>query len=305
MTTVLSSITTDQSDMTKGSPLSCGGRLHRVHMLIFLTYLLSVRDDYNFCETNGRQMDEISTRQDLVKFIEERCNEHWHERGHALLLTTLGTEAIQRLTDKGFLRTLGGLKKFIQANVPSVTVISHKNAAGKDGIVPKDADIPGNTDFLFFPIGSNPASAQSSERRSYHSGFWKAFKEPIAPGKVRVWLPSAPHAYTDLLEAAVKPAGSVAIPNKYILGIEGPILSADARKIKDRIESFISDTGADAASFINRQEQSVARKTESRQSLPGQLDNSEVFAAFLKLPRSDQARIAVPLDIVVDLLKSR
>lgn len=250
-------------------------------------------------------IDVISTQSDLAKFIAESCKEHWQQSRQALLLTTVGTAAKKRMDNKNLLVAYGGLKKFIESLVPEVQIISHKNAAGKDGIVPSNADIPENTDFLFTPIGAGPVASPVAERRSYHSGFWKAFKEPLLADKKRIWDAATPQTFLDVANSEITPTGMFEIPRKYIVEIEGPVYGAEARKIKDAIAAYLSETGLDADRFVIRQEQSAPKKGEVRQGGAVSGNSGDVIAAFLRLSRSEQARITVPLDIVVELLRSR
>jgi hypothetical protein len=261
--------------------------------------------NHNLSGFRNEMVDVISSQSELAKFIADSCKEHWQQSRQALLLTTVGTEAKKRLDNKNLLRAYGGLKKFIESYIPEVKIISHRNASGKDGIVPSDADVPENTDFLFTPAGVSPTASPTIERRSYHSGFWKAFKEPLPTDKKRIWDAATPQKYVDVADSETTPTAAFEIPRKYILGIEGAVYGAEARKINDTIAAYLSDNALEAHRFVNKQEQFTSKKGEFRQGSAVHGNDSDIIAAFLRLSRSEQARITVPLDIVVELLRSR
>ncbi|TAX75463.1 hypothetical protein ELI00_03805 [Rhizobium ruizarguesonis] len=247
--------------------------------------------------------EQIQTADDLANFVKVRCDEHWTNTRQALLLTTLGTEAIALMIDKTLLRRLGGLKSFIEATVKSLRVISHKIATGKHGVVPADADIPEDTDFLFAAASTPPTQHLAIEQRSFHSGFWKAFKDPLIPGRARVWSSSSPQHYSDILMGEPIPEHAVEIPEKFILGIEGLLGPGDAAKLRKLIKEYIEERDLDESIFVSSKVKKID-KSYSYVSISGQT-NGDFVTALTKLSKSDQARISIPLDIVMELFRLR
>lgn len=247
------------------------------------------------------EINEILTADDLAKFVEERCEKHWANTRQALLLTTLGTEALALTKDKALLKKLGGLKSFIDKNVGSLLVIPHKSAAGKHGVVPAAADVPENTDFLF-SSGTNSPAPQKTTQQSYHSGFWKAFKNPSIPGHARVWSADTPHIYFDVPMGQNMPEHSLEIPERFISGIEGPLGPVNAAILRENIRKYIAERDLDEENLIYKPSQ---KKPETVAQIYGGDQGSNFAQALSKLSKADQARIAIPLDIVMEMFRVR
>ncbi len=248
------------------------------------------------------EISEILTADDLAKFAEERCEKHWANTRQALLLTTLGTEALALMKDKTLIKQLGGLKSFIDKSVKSLRVIPYKSAAGKHGVVPAAADVPENTDFLFSAGTSSPASHQKNTQQSYHSGFWKAFKNPSIPGHARVWSADTPHIYSDIPMGQDMPEHSLEIPERFISGIEGPLGPVNAAILRENIRKYIAERDLDEEKLIYKPSQ---KRPETLAYTDSDDRGSNFAQALSKLSKADQARISIPLDIVLELFRVR
>ncbi|MEJ8307993.1 hypothetical protein [Agrobacterium larrymoorei] len=246
-------------------------------------------------------LTKILTADDLAAFVEERCSRHWNNTRQALLLTTLGTEALASMDDKTLLKRLGGIKSFIDNNVKSLRVITHKSSVGKHGVVPADADIPENTDFLF-TANSGPLNHQSSVQLSYHPGLWKAFKNPVKPGCARVWSFSTPHSYTDIPMGQPIPEKSIEIPERFVIGIDGPLGPVNAATLRDNIRKFIAERDLEESSLISKP---TPRSDGSEASLESTGQSVDFATALARLSKLDQSRISIPLDIVMEMFRAR
>lgn len=243
----------------------------------------------------------IRNADDLTSFIVERCKEHWSKTHRALLLTSLGNEAVNLLEDKLLLKHLGGLKGFVENSVPNVKVVTHSATSGKHGIVPEEAQIPEDTDFLFTSEANKRSMGGRNSRVFYHRGFWKAFKHPLKPGYSRVWSSSTPEAFDDLPMGAVIPEHSFQIPEKFIIGIPGQLSAADVEKINESIDEYIRAHDYDENVFMSDKRQ---KNQESKvRALP--VDGVDIGVALSSLSKTDQARILIPLDIVLEMIGRR
>ncbi|WP_155898600.1 hypothetical protein [Aurantimonas coralicida] len=250
----------------------------------------------------GDPFSAMQNKQELAEYIKEACRNHWHEHHYALLLTQLGTQISAEL--KKFAPK--GVKNFIETElVDELDVVPDLNATGKFGVVPKDAELPGDRAELFRPpvrrYANIGAKQDSTKHIIYHRGLWKAFRDPLALGFHRYWNKDKPESYQDSTTGDATDPRLIKIPQDLIGSDSVMDGTPKPDVLRERIRKFIMSRNEDESDFIDRvfdeNERRVARTTNAS------LENISIGDAINRLSRSDQARIMIPLDIVAELLK--
>jgi hypothetical protein len=155
------------------------------------------------------------------------------------------------------------------------------------------------------PFTPLPVTIRSDAR--YHSGFWVAFKNSL-DANFRRYLTEQFRHFVDLPLEAAAPPNSFELDRSYIVGIDGPLPPIDAVRIHNAITRFISDHSINPALVYREAASLPSTRSAATTSDPGVNWDSELAnlaRGLNQLKYSELARINIPLDIVLDLLKKQ
>jgi hypothetical protein len=227
---------------------------------------------------------EEQVNEKLRSFIQNTVSLYWEKNKSAYLLSALGVHLRRELpAESGTLEK--GLRRFL-LDWPIVQIVDHPIVKEKIGVVPLYVRLPDNTADIFPETSSVSAIAP---RFRFLPEFWRAFHTPI-DGRRYVVLPVG----NDPVRIIETQNGS-GIAGKEILSrdlAEWTDITPHSERIKlisEKIQSWLDRNGLDKSTF-------VATPTRTQVS----------FALALEsLSADDQARISIPLDIVMKIFHER
>jgi hypothetical protein len=253
---------------------------------------------------------DLSTQ--IRDFIVSEVRDHWSQTGKTFLLSNLGSRVRMAFPDC-MTAMPDGLTRFL-ASWPVVQLVRHPRIRPKIGAVPLEVKIPIDPTELFDAPHRAPLD---SSRPHFIPDFWRAF-HTLINGRRFVLLPSVDHPavrIVDIPDVEPEPEGyEILRTDLSILPREAPLddkVRLTTKKIDDWLlrHSLSPDLFLDAAmrprpptleSADRRQHASSLVEPRGRPSLS---ETGEIVAlALSKLDQADQARIFVPLDVVVKMI---
>jgi hypothetical protein len=225
---------------------------------------------------------------ELRKFVQDAVDDHWKRTGTALLLTTLGQEVKAELPHAGPL-LVDGLKRFLERNAV-VQLVEHPSTPVKVGAVPLHVAIPSDASRLF---------GRSASRNPPHlaRSFWRAFHTPISGRRVVVMTPQRDRfiRVEDIGAHDPVPDSAVEIPPSDLSLDDTKPMPEKVASNWAKIRGWIARNGLALSAF----EEAGSVPPRSSHSSPSLIE------AFERLDPQDQARIFVPLDLVMKILSGR
>jgi hypothetical protein len=230
----------------------------------------------------------MSDRERILHWLQQKVKSYWDENQSALLLSAIGKELRKEFPD--FAEQMpSGLKDFL-SRWPIAQLLQHPTIPQKLGLIPIGVPILADPSKMFatskFKV-SSPA---------YVSDFWHAFTESIH-GRRFIYIQN----HGDILvkdQEGPSPEPSAKEVLKSDLGpLDANLAPVEkGRLTREKIEAWLDRHGV-APDQVLSLKHPVGRK---KQSLAEQIGN-----AILQLPQENQARISVPLDVVLSLLKQK
>jgi hypothetical protein len=186
-----------------------------------------------------------------------------------------------------------GLQSFILTN-NIAQIVSHPDNPVKVGAIPLDVRIPADETELFVP--------RKGPRRSINlvTEFWNAFHSPVAGRRFVIIAPDTRHGFIIKdLSSGEPPEGKC-----YEIGVEDLALN-DGSQVSDlvrrkwqKIHAWILRNGLDISTFSVRGNPLGSPEPANISNHPHRRD----LGMFSNLEQQDQARILVPLDIIIKLM---
>lgn len=226
----------------------------------------------------------------LKKAIQEIVDQHWRAYGLALLLSELGKSLGAQQTR--YRETLGGQKLavFIASHLSDeIQIFRLCLKKASVWVAPKCAKLSADASASFKPVGHRP---QFNLPR-FDNSVWLAFRRPVKPHYIRYIR----------LEPAVKfrdvPACSSAEDDEFIITESDISAKDDVAQIGAHILNWAHTHGINVERL---------KKPRSAPTLKPTIANTEesVFSLMVTaLSDAELAKLSLPLDIVVKLLKAR
>jgi hypothetical protein len=253
---------------------------------------------------------EIDTRDKLAIFIKQECEQHWKDHQTPLPLTALGSRIRRNNLAEGTrLENLApeGLLRFVQTSLLSDLTLRERSPgegswaivphsiAFTDNLFPRRTDAPGRT-----------LTTSSDRSPSYLPSVWAAFKNSLDEGKKRFLAPDFTR-FVDLDAETAHPAGYMEVDRAYLAPSTADGLPPDGRTIKAVIQKFVDKKSIPIDQVIRSQLPPITREriTPSGDNRTLAITADTLVNAIERLSYSDLARIAVPLDIVIEMLRHR
>ncbi|MBF7015656.1 hypothetical protein QUC32_28700 (plasmid) [Novosphingobium resinovorum] len=222
------------------------------------------------------------------KLIIDAVEEHWNKNQRAFLLSTLGSILKRQFGDTSALFPKG-LKDFLR-EWPVVALVQHPDVQEKTGLIPATVPIPDDISALF--AKGHPHLSEPN-RVSYVQAFWDAFHTPIeAPRFVSIKTggffeivdgkPDANDVNYEITAADIAPTN-----------FQQPMAEKVAAT-QEKISAWLARHSLDHSTF--------ARKRSPRDNRIVSSSTDMLKQVFSKLSHHDQARISIPLDIVLKLI---
>ncbi len=233
----------------------------------------------------------MSEADQIRSWLQAEVEEHWRTTNSALLLSQIGVKLRKEFPD--FAEQMpNGLKDFL-VRWPIAHLGQDPSVTQKIGLVPLSVTLPINQAELFASSRSRP------EHPSFVSTFWRAFTEPIK-GKRFIYI---------------DPAGEVGIE---VQDIEPPALPRESGKevLPTDLGPFGSDIPPEEKGKLTHQKiQDWLSRNKISSDAVRRLERGAVWRehnlaenigrAFLEMSATDLARINIPMDVVINLLKKR
>jgi hypothetical protein len=225
--------------------------------------------------------------QKIRQWLQQKVQSYWETNQRVLLLSTIGSELRKEFPYSEHMPL--GLKEFL-SRWPIAQLVQHPTIRQKIGLIPLDVPILADPSKMF---------ATSKVRlgdRLYVSEFWGAFTESIT-GRRFIYIDTASPGnilVQDVGGPSPWPSGKEVLPSD--LGpLEANMAPAEKGSItREKIQAWLDRHGI-TPDQVRRLEQSVGRR---EQSLAEQIGK-----ALLELSQDNQARISIPLDVVLSLFK--
>jgi hypothetical protein len=234
-------------------------------------------------------------REKIQERIAALVSEHWDRTHRALLLSKLGGDLRSEFPNNSLLKERG-LKSLLDI-WPIVQVVKHPRIPEKIGAVPKSATLPGVVSELF----EYPRQTDARRKHTiFYREFWRAFHTPIY-GRRFVILPSGDQPGLQIVDRndeppSEEPTFEILQSDVVSLPLSAP-MNEKTHATLASIEKWLKRNGLPEEFFIEQTVRpGVVMSSPRSEGLPA-------FAAGLaKLTPSEQARIFVPLDIVLRMI---
>jgi hypothetical protein len=234
-------------------------------------------------------MSTDSRLQTLKSNIVQQVTNHWNETATALLLTSLGSNLKRFYPDyKDIIPD--GLQSFI-SDSQCVQLVAHPEVSQKIGLIPLGVTIPEDPRALF------EARQRQRPPTSFRKDFWEAFHLPTSGRRRFVVIPSGAGRQFEIHDLDTEPAGRFyEITTEDVIVNDGSPLPELVKRKRQSIDRWLARNGLDPAEFSV---DSVAPGATPRSATAAAKD----IGILARLEQQDQARILIPLDILVKLLQ--
>jgi hypothetical protein len=249
-------------------------------------------------------------REEIRKRIQERVIEHWELTHKALLLAKLGGPIKREFPTSALV--IGKFSDFVRT-CPGIRIVEHPVIREKIGAIPVGVMTPLNVAELFVEDGGNKkisiisAAPPAPPGPYFAPDFWKAFHTPLT-GKRFVIPPNETHPLR-IVDGELPDGES----GYEVLSSDLPLLPPEAPKIDKikavaaKIRAWIARHDLTEQPFRDRpkiltHEAPVPAVVTKKTEHPLGPSLSEALA---NLHPSEQARISIPLDIVLKMLSER
>jgi len=236
-------------------------------------------------------------REQIRKRIEERVSEHWDATNKVILLAQLGARikkefpnanAVMEMKFRDFARTCTGIR-----------LIEHPLVDGEIGAIPAGVKIPENVVELFEEKTGAPYFSRE---------FWRAFHTPLT-GK-RFAVPSnlidPPRIIEGELSEGVE--GYEIFESDVCLLPANVAMPEKVRAVADSIRAWLKRNNLARHQFRGAEGQTAPAQELAAVQEEVSVDvkpKRPLSEALADLHPSDQARISIPLDIVLKMLSQR
>jgi hypothetical protein len=226
----------------------------------------------------------------LKRFIAEMVDQHWQENKTTMLLTSLGIQVRKFFPDSHNIMT-DGLRIFISSNNIAQLVIHPENPA-KVGAIPIGVHIPDDVSELFIP--------QRPRRKSVIllPEFWNAFHLPLKGRRFVLLSPNFENGFSieDLSIGEPDHERYYEIRQDDLALNEGQSMNELVQQKWQKITSWISRNNLNIHDFsISKFSQGTQRRQEFH-------PKSADIGIFSFLEQQDQARILIPMDILIKIM---
>lgn len=242
-------------------------------------------------------MSEVE-REQIRRHIEEIVSQHWDQTHKALLLSKMGSP-IKRAFPNAYAVMEMKLRDFVRT-CPKLHLVEHPLIREKIGAIPAGAAIPENVIELFDRERS--ASPGSETSPFFARIFWRAFHTPLV--ERRYAIPADENHPVRIVEGVVEDgetAYEILESDISLLPPEAPLVEK-VRSVSDKIRAWLKRNNLSGQQFRDQPDRATqqSRSTDSVAKPPMSLTE-----ALADLHPSDQARISIPLDIVLKMLSRR
>jgi hypothetical protein len=237
-------------------------------------------------------------REQLRNQIKEMVNRHWASTQRALLLSHMGGPIKRGFPNAASIMQVS-LREFLRS-CPGVQLVEHPHIREKIGAVPFGAKIPENVAEVFAESGSGGSGGHGSSGPYYFPAFWRAFFTPINDKRFVIPATSThPLRIVDGETPEGEQAYEILESDLSLLPQEAPMFER-VRSVSVKIKDWLARNGLSDQPFRDRpydpkagSQPGVARPTPT------------LTEALADLHPSEQARISIPLDIVIRMLSAR
>ncbi|UFX45235.1 hypothetical protein HAP47_0000390 [Bradyrhizobium sp. 41S5] len=224
-------------------------------------------------------------------FIEKCVQENWRERSQALLLSYLGMNLKNVFPESD--KILGrSLRRYIET-WPIVTMVVHPTQREKIGLIPLGVPVPSDVSSLFAEK-KDSAPRVRADHTIYRQDFWNLFLTQLNARKFVVVTGDQNFLIAESLpQNPVEGTSYEVIPDDVVVTAPNTPTYERAKLARDKIDAWLLRNRLDKRIF-------EAHRTPLRH--PDEFVGNPLDA-FSSLDPVDQARISIPLDIVLKLLK--
>jgi hypothetical protein len=227
-------------------------------------------------------------------FIEKSVRDYWDEQKKALLLSYLGSNLRNVFPDSDTV-LIKGLRRHLET-WPIATIVSHPTQKEKIGLIPLDAKMPSDTSELFPTKDQHTALRPRSDYTLFRQDFWNSFQSPIRTKKFIVVTGDQNFLISEAIPKEVDASNVHELREEdlVIVPTETPA-PEKAKLVRAKLEAWLQRNSLNPRIFEQQ------RGTVE----PANAPSRGLFDAFATLEPADQARISIPLDIVVKLLRKQ
>jgi len=225
--------------------------------------------------------------------VGEETQRYWERESRAFGLAKMGQILIQRGFNVKKLLGRRRLSEFIEQELSGSVRVLHDDNPLVLGAVPWSVTLPSRASELFKK--KVLSGSTSSQVTRFKPVVWAAFSKPLDGDRVRRLLLSEPISFADVPGDADRTDSEYDIDERLIVPYSA--LKGDARreKISDNIAAWAREAGID-----------LGLLTALPPASSTNLEESNVLVALIRsLSTEERARVALPLDIVDKLMKSR
>lgn len=250
---------------------------------------------------------------DLLAWLEAKVRAHWDADGKAILNSNLGMLAKQEFPENPYL-VKGAFRRLLES-AGKFKFVPHPKIDGALAVLPADAVLPQNIADIFplnhgrrMPVEGG-AALHDITHRSFDSNFWKAFHTPVRDRRFVILFdsPSVVDTKFKIVDQGEKPseAACYEITKDDLSDADATDhFTVKAEKTRKKIDLWLEKHELRAEPFLKRGGQLPKFGHGWRRSAHA-ADCGRLSQAIGDLDQTDQARIYVPLDLVIKMLSWR
>ena len=245
---------------------------------------------------------QIEDRKSLASSISEIVQDNWNTNHSAILISAIGIKL--RRAYPNFLDLVPhGLKRFIETNA-AAQAISYPGIPEKIGLIPMNVTVPSDIKELFKDREINEANVFSVA-----SALWKSFHTDIS-GKRYVLLNNVDHKFRVVDSLEDKSADEITYEiSEDDLSVVSTHASIEEKTTATRkkVQAWLDKNGLTDRMFTNQTHRGkyIYTRGNSGSEIDKKVKNdSEILVGnWSKLDEKDLARISIPLDLLIKMMK--
>lgn len=234
-------------------------------------------------------MESIDIEKMTSDFIENEVKKNWDKNGKAILLSTIGTLIRKNVPDSGTV-IKGGIKDYLRQR-PIVQQIQYPGIAEKIGLIPLGVALPNDLTVLFQKSPINPTERITPV---YQTNFWRAFFQSLASRRFVVVESDGGIKIIEDNEPEQSVVSYEILDSDIVSTPVGSELSDKVQATHEKINAWLARNSLSKEIFIKSSHDLVSIKPEDKIHMLRQV--------FGGLPIEDQARISIPMDILLKMI---
>lgn len=240
------------------------------------------------------QLEELTTtRTAIADWVKSEVEQHWQQTKSAYLLSRLGYEARQKFPDAPA-SLPEGIKRFLQDN-SIVQIVTHPSIPQKVGAIPFGAELPQDIVSVFSP----EISSTKFQRTRFLPELWRSFYSEIKTKRFALFSGPPENPNVRIFDGLEPPPGSESyeiFASDIASTPEEIPMWERASAVESSIKKWALRNNIELKSLLEKS--TISSRSEHHPKYAGHSFPLKISS----LDQLDQARIMIPLDLVLKLV---